>query len=159
MLLLLDKQYCNCRLWICWRLPYSSDQNTKGIFNKSMKTWHSDVINKLVYIVPITRLRSIKYVFPVPSFMTDISAFIFEFRFCLKYYFAHIIKETKILKAYLKEINTNNITNIDTSFKSELKIKVYNKYQKLVRISMARKCNFTSNMLILNTLLIATTNH
>ena len=134
MLLLLDKQYCNCRLWICWRLPYSSDQNTKRIFNKSLKTWHSDVINKLVYIVPITRLRSIKYVFPVPSFMTDISALIFEFRFCLKYYFAHIIKETKILKAYLKEINTNNITNRNSAL----------------------------NMLIiirLNTLLIATTNH
>ena len=115
MLLSLDRKYCNCRLWICWRLPYSSDQNTKRIFNKSLKTWHSDVINKLVYIVPITRLRSIKYVFPVPSFMTDISALIFEFRFCLKYYFARIIKETKILKAYLKEINTNNITNRNIS--------------------------------------------
>ena len=111
MLLLLDNQNCNCRVWTCWRLPYFSDQNTKRIFNKSLNTWHSDVINKLVYIVPITRLRSIKYVFPVPSFMTDISALLFEFRFCLKYYFAFIIKETKILNAYLKEINTNNITN------------------------------------------------
>ena len=77
--------------------------------------------------------------------MTDISALIFEFRFCLKYYFARIIKETKILKAYLKEINTNKITNRNKAWanKSELKIKVHNKYQKLVRISMARKCNFT----------------
>ena len=130
VILLLDKQYCNCRLWICWRLPYSSDQNTKRIFNKSLKTWHSDVINKLVYIVPITRLRSIKYVFPVPSFMTDISALIFEFRFCLKYYFAHIIKETKIWKAYSKEINPHKISALNMLI--------------IIR---------------LNTLLIATTNH
>ena len=111
MLLLLDKHNCNSGLWICCRKLSLLDRNTKRIFNKSWRTWHLDVINKLLYIVPITRLRPIKYLLPVPSFMTDISVLIFKFCFCLKYYFALIIKETKICLAYWKEINPNKITN------------------------------------------------